>query len=88
MLSRGCGDREVLMNFEFERSGCLEMYTALVAPGWNSARLPSRADRAVPLHEIPGTIRCRREVAVELEVMAHAADRPGVQRPKRHQWKA
>ena len=79
VLSRGCGDREVLMNFEFERSGCLEIYTALVSAGLELSQNSHRGlTELCHCTKYQGPFVAGERVAVELEVMAHAADRPGV----------
>jgi hypothetical protein len=79
VLSRSCSDRELLMNFEFERSGCLEMYTSLVAAGLELSQNSHRR-----LTELCHCTRAQRmptageTVGVELEVLARAPDRTGV----------
>lgn len=79
VLSRSCSDREVLMSFEFERSDCLEMYTALVAAGLELSQTSHRS-----LTQLCHCTRYQREfvagetVGVELEVLARAAERQGV----------
>ena len=61
VLSRSCSDREVLMNFEFERSDCLEMYTALVAAGLELSQTSHRSlTELCHCTRIPANIRSRR----------------------------
>ena len=79
VLSRSCCDREVLMNFEFERSGCLEIYTALVSAGLELSQKSHRGlTELCHCTKYQGPFVAGEMVSVELEVMAHAADRPSV----------
>jgi hypothetical protein len=79
VLSRSCCDREVLMSFEFERSGCVEMYTALVGAGLElSQHSHRRLTELCHCTRFQGPFVAGETVAVELEVMAHTAKRPGI----------
>lgn len=79
VLSRSFSDREVLMNFEFERDGCLEMYTALVGAGLElSQNSHRRLTELCHCTKYQGPFVAGETVAVELEVLSRATDRPGV----------
>src|SRR5450631_239893 len=71
VLSRSCSDREVMMNFEFERSGCLEMYTALVGAGLELSQNSHRAlTELCHCTRYQGTFVAGETVGVEIEVLA------------------
>ena len=79
VLSRSYSDREVLMNFEFERSGCLEMYTALVAAGLELSQNSHRGlTELCHCTRYQGPFVAGETVSVEIEVLARAAERPGL----------
>lgn len=79
VLSRSCSDRDVLMNFEFERSGCLEMYTALVGAGLELSQNSHRGlTELCHCTKYQGGFVAGETVTVELEVTSRAAERPGV----------
>lgn len=75
VLSRSCSGVGVQMNFEFERSGCVDIYTALIAAG-----LELSHDSHLRLTEL---CQCTRNqvkpvlgetVGVELEVLARTRE--------------
>jgi len=79
VLSRSCSDREVLMNCEFERSDCLEMYTALVAAGLELSQTSHRSlTELCHCTLIQRTFVAGETVGVELEVLSRPAERQGV----------
>ncbi len=71
VLSRTFSEREVRMSFEFERSGCIEIYTALISAG-----LELSHDSHQRLTELCQCTRNQRQpvpgetVGIELDVLA------------------
>jgi len=76
VLSRSCSESDVRIGFEFERSGCVEVYTSLIAAG-----LELSQDAHQRLTELCQCTRYRalevREetVEVELEVLTGSRER-------------